>query len=405
MSLFRIGFLPLVDAALPIIAHEFGLARKQGVEIELHRDGTWAAVRDRLSYGQTDAAHLLAPLALATSLGLDRPAVPLAAPFMLGLNGNTITVSSAVAAALGIEGGVTDVGDAGRRLAQLARERAAAGARMQFAVVHRYSSHNYMLRYWLAGSGCDPDRDVDIVVVPPPLIAEAFELGEIDGSCVGEPWNSVAVDRGDGVILASTSSIWSRGVEKLLAFRSELMRDRRAEVEALIRALHEAGAIATDRSRQEEVAQLLARDAYIGLPADMIQRALSGRLIPRRGAVPVGMTDFLVLHREAANFPWRSQAMWLYSQMVRWGHAPLVPDGFEAAAAVFRPDVYRSALAGTGAILPNASAKVEGAIEVPTGAPSVSGRLIMGPDRFFDGRLFDPDRASDYVAQQMAEKA
>jgi NitT/TauT family transport system ATP-binding protein len=394
MSLFRIGFLPLVDAALPIVAHEFGIAKALGVAIELHRDRTWAAARDRLSYGQSDAAHMLAPLAIATSLGLDRPAVPLAAPFMLGLNGNTITVSRAVADTLGPNS--SGIEDSGRQLATLARERAAAGAKLRLAVVHRYSSHNYMLRYWLAACGCNSDLDVDIVVVPPPKIAEAFALGEIDGSCVGEPWNSVAVDRGDGVILASTSMIWNRGVEKLLAIRTTVLDERRDEVEALIRALHAAGELIKGRDRQAEVAALLSREEYIGLPAEMIGRALSGRLLPRRDGPIVEIPDFLVLHREAANFPWRSQAMWLYSQMIRWGHAPREAQGFEDAAAVFRPDVYRSALAGTGAILPNASAKVEGAIGTSLGAGSVSGRLIMGPDRFFDGRVFDPDHAMDY---------
>lgn len=396
MSLFRIGFLPLVDAALPIVAHEFGLAKAEGVEIELHRDRTWAAARDRLIYGQSDAAHMLAPLAIATSLGLGRPAVPLAAPFMLGLNGNTITVSAAIAEALG--GGLSDIAECGRRFAELARERAAAGGKLRLAVVHRYSSHNYMLRYWLAACGCNLDVDVDIVVVPPPQIAEAFAMGEIDGSCVGEPWNSVAVDRGDGVILASTSMIWNRGVEKLLAIRTAVLDERRSEVEALIRALHAAGALMKGKERQAEVAALLARDEYIGLPADMIGRALSGRLLPRRGGPILEIPDFLVLHREAANFPWRSQAMWLYSQMIRWGHAPFEAKGFEEAAAVFRPDVYRSALAATQAILPSASAKVEGAIGTSLGAGSVTGRLIMGPDRFFDGRMFDPDHAMDYTA-------
>ena len=396
MTSFRIGFLPLVDAVLPIVAHEFGLARDEGVGIELHRDPSWATVRDRLIYGQTDAAHILAPLAIATSLGLDRTPVPLGAPFMLGLNGNTVTLSARVAAMLG--GPYDDVAATGRRLAALARSEAEAGRKLRLAVVHRYSSHNYMLRYWLAGSGCDPDRDVEIIVVPPPFIAEAFAMGEIDGSCVGEPWNSVAVERGDGVIVAATSQIWSRGVEKLLAFRRTTLEERSAEVAALLRALHRAGAIVEDRSRQDEVAELLARPEYLGQSPALIQRALSGRIDLGGSGVPV--RDFLVLHREAANFPWRSQAMWLYSQMQRWNHAPLDPAGFEAAAAVFRPDIYRAALAGTGAILPTASAKVEGAIGVPLGASSVTGRLILGPDRFFDGQLFDPDRAEEYVAAQ-----
>jgi ABC-type nitrate/sulfonate/bicarbonate transport system substrate-binding protein len=399
MSLFRIGFVPLVDAALPIVAHAMGLAEQEGVAIELHRDSSWATVRDRLIYGQTDAAHLLAPLAIATSMGLDRPAVPLAAPFMLGLNGNTVTVSTRVAALLG-DYRVNDVTDTGRRLAAAAKAEAEGGRKLRLAVVHRYSSHNYMLRYWLAASGCDPDHDVEIVVVPPPFVADALAIGEVDGSCVGEPWNSVAVDNGDAVIVAATSHIWNRGVEKLLAFRRSTLEERRDEVEALLRALHRAGAVVSDPERRTEVAELLARPDHIGQPAELIERALAGRLMLRPGEEPTPVEDFLVLHREAANFPWRSQAMWLYSQMVRWDHADLAGHDFQEAADVFRPDIYRSALAGTGANLPGASAKVEGAISRPTGVGSTSGRLIMGPDRFFDGQSFDPDRARDYVESQ-----
>jgi len=399
MSRFRIGFLPLVDAALPIIAHEYGLADKQGVSIELHRDTSWATVRDRLIYGQTDAAHLPAPLAIATSLGLDRPAVPLAAPFMLGLNGNAIAVSTRIAAMMHLDS-IGDVAATGRVLAGVAQAEAEKGRKLRLAVVHRYSSHNYMLRYWLAASGCAPDRDVEIVVVPPPFIADALAMGEIDGSCVGEPWNSLAVMRGDAVIAAATSQIWNRGVEKLLAFRAPAIDERRSAIEALLRALHEAGKIASDPACAAEVAEMLGRPEYIGQPAELIARALGNLLILRGAEAPTPIEDFLMLHREAANFPWKSQAMWLYSQMIRWNHAPAGQRGFDEAAAVFRPDIYRSALAGIGAILPGASAKVEGAISSPLGAGSHSGRLIMGPDRFFDGQLFDPDRAQDYVASQ-----
>ncbi|MBB5685381.1 ABC transporter substrate-binding protein [Sphingobium boeckii] len=395
MSLFRIGFLPLVDAALPIIAHEFGLAKAEGVAIEMVRDPSWATVRDRLIYRQTDAAHLLAPLAIATSMGLDRPAVPLGAPFMLGLNGNAVTLSTRIAAQLEHR----EITLLGRAFAALAKSEAQAGRKLRLAVVHRYSSHNYMLRYWLAGCGCDPDADVEIVVVPPPFIADALESGEIDGSCVGEPWNSVAVERGVGVMIAPTTQIWSRGVEKVLAFRQETLTERSEDVAALIRALHAAGTIAADPAQRGAVAAMLARPGYIDQPAALIERALGNRMVLSAGASPTAIPDFLVLHRETANFPWRSQAMWLYSQMVRWGHATLAPDGFEVAAGVFRPDIYRAALASTGAILPGASAKVEGGIAQPIGVSSVSGRLIMGPDRFFDGRLFDPDRAAAYLSE------
>ncbi|HEX7822675.1 MAG TPA: ABC transporter substrate-binding protein [Sphingobium sp.] len=408
MSQFRIGFLPLVDAALPIVAHEMGLAGKEGVDLTLIKDRTWATVRDRLAYGQTDAAHLVAPVAIAMALGLDRAPTPIGAPFMLGLNGNAIAVSNVLAEALGARAGSgagtgvgldMDVRTVGERLTAIAKAQLSMGRRLRIAVVHRYSSHNYMLRYWLAACGCDPDFDVEIVVVAPPLIADAFAAGEIDASVVGEPWNSLAVERGDGVIISSTSRIWTRGVEKLLAFRSELLEERRPDVEALLRALYAAGQVAMDPAHTDMVAQLLAREEYIGLPKAVIARAITGQMICRRGEAPVKVEDFLVLHGEAANFPWRSQAMWLYSQMARWGHARPTQEGFDAAAAVFRPDVYRSAFAGTGAVLPGASLKVEGAISTPLGAGSHGGRLVMGPDAFFDGRLFDPDHPFEYLAE------
>lgn len=403
MTVFRIGFLPLVDAVLPILAHELGIAAADGLPLALVRDPSWATVRDRLIYGQTDAAHLLAPLAIATSLGLDRPAVPLVAPFMLGLNGNAVTVTPDIAAELGPRA-VTDAAATGLRLAAVARARAEAGNKLRFAVVHRYSSHNYMLRYWLAASGCDPDRDVEIAVVPPPFVAEALQSGEIDGSCVGEPWNSVAVERGVGVIVAATARIWSRGVEKLLAMRTATLGERAEEVAILLRALHKAGAAAADPAQRGDVAALLARPEYLDQPADLIERSLANRLVLAPGQPAESLDDFLVLHREAANFPWRSQAMWLYTQMVRWGHAAPDLRDLARAAAVFRPDVYRAVLAGTDAVIPNASAKVEGAISVPTGAGSVSGRLILGPDRFFDGRRFDPDDVETYLEAMLPRR-
>ena len=194
-DIMRIGFLPLVDAALPILARKLGMGEEEGLALDLVRDMSWATVRDRLVYGRTDAAHLLAPLAIATTLGLERPAATLSVPFVLGLNGNAVTLSNNLADEVAPHtGSLGDPVDTGRRLAAVARTRAAAGAKLRIGVVHRYSSHNYILQYWLRGSGASLD-DIDIVTIAPPFAADALAAGEIDGICVGEPWNSVAVDR------------------------------------------------------------------------------------------------------------------------------------------------------------------------------------------------------------------
>ena len=391
---FRLGFLPLVDAALPILAREFGFAEAEGIDLALVRDMSWATVNDRLLYGHSDAAHLLAPLAIATTLGLGRPATALSVPFVLGLNGNAITLRPDLAAQITQSGVPGDVSAIGARLAAVAR---VADKPLRFGVVHRYSSHNYMLRYWLIGCGIDPDRDVEIVTVAPPFAADSLAAGEIDGICVGEPWNSVAVDRGVGVIVAVTSQIWLRGVEKVLAMRTARIEDDHDLTAQLLRALYRAGVAFVDPARREEIATILARPEYLDGSATLIGHAISDRIVFAQGAAPVDVPDFMFQHREAANFPWVSQAAWLYAQMCVAGHAVPNEADYLAAQRVFRPDIYRAALRPLGVPLPGASSKLEGGISDSLGVGTTQGRLILGADRFFDARSFDPADLTGYL--------
>lgn len=397
-DLVRIGFLPLVDAALPILAREQGFGEEQGLDIELVRDMSWATVRDRLLYGHTDAAHMLAPLAIATALGRGRPAEPMTVPFVLGLNGNAVTFSIALAAETLESEGLGDPRAVGQRLRNVAAARVEQGRRLRFGVVHRYSSHNYMLRYWLAASGIRPDMDVEIVTISPPFAADALAAGEVDGICVGEPWNSVAVDRGVGRIALVTAQIWRRGVEKVLAMRADTAERAPDVTMRLIRAMHAAAAHFVASGTAKASAAILARAHYLDAPEDAVLRAITDRVRLTQGEAPAHIPDFMFQYREAANFPWRSQAAWLYSQMTRWDGTPFSEEEAARAENVFRPDLYRAALAGSGAVLPGASSKLEGALEGPLGAGSVQGRLVLGADRFFDGRAFDPDDIPGYLA-------
>jgi len=393
-----IGFLPLVDACLPILAHEHGFAEEEGVALAFQRDMSWATVLDRLLYGHTDAAHMVAPLAIATTLGRGRPAQPLATPFVLGLNGNAVTLTGEMAAKVAEPGRLADPAALGAALAVEARVRKAAGRRLRFGVVHRYSSHNYMLRYWLAASSIRPDEDIEIVTVAPPFVADAMETGEIDGACVGEPWNSAAVERGVGAIVLATAQIWRRGVEKVLAFRAPVLEARRPAAEALVRALRKAGAHFVDPANWEANAAILARSEYIDADPRLILGAISDRLVLVQGGEPVDYPDFMFQHREAANFPWVSQAEWLYTQLVRWDRLEFSAADAAAAARVFRPDVYRSALAGTDDLLPGASSKVEGSLARPTAVTAQQGSMTLANNAFFDGRSFDPDDLEGYLA-------
>ncbi|RDV07424.1 nitrate transporter [Sphingorhabdus pulchriflava] len=390
-AVFRLGFLPLVDAALPILARELGFAEDEGLALDLVRDMSWATVQDRLLYGHSDAAHMVAPLAIATTLGLGRPAVPLSVPFVLGLNGNAITLRPDLAAQVTQVGGPGDVSAIGASFARVAMAQKAAGTKLRLGVVHRYSSHNYMLRYWLRGTGTDPNADVEIVTIAPPYAADALTNGEVDGICVGAPWNSVAVERGAGVVIATTSQIWRRGVEKVLAVKQERLEQERERFDPLLRALYRAGEAFVDPDRLEQITSIMARPEYLDGSADAIRRVVQDLVLFADGFDPVHIPDFMFQHREAANFPWVSQAAWLYAQMVEAGHAPPHHADYQRAQAVFRPDIYRSALGPIGATLPGASSKLEGGISTPTGVGSIQGRLILTADSFFDGQSFDPD--------------
>lgn len=394
-----IGYLPLVDACLPILAQEYGFAEEEGLHLRFQRDVTWATVLDRLLYGHTDAAHLLAPLAIATALGRGRPAQNIAAPFVLGLNGNAITVTPALARQLGVQDALGDPRELGAALAHHAKIRRSEGKMLRFGVVHRYSSHSLMLRYWLAGCGIQPDREVEIVTIPPPFAGEALEQGEIDGTCVGEPWNSVAVERGVGQIILATSQIWRRGVEKVLAMRESVMEAKREETEALIRAMRKAGARFIDPAHFEDSARILASETYLDCDPALVMRAISDRLLLRPGTEPVHFPDFMFQYAEAANFPWVSQAQWIYTQMVRWDGGTINREEADRASRVFRPDIYRSALSGTGDTLPGASSKVEGSLRAKTPVSTQQGSITLDYNQFFDERVFDPEHLEAYLAQ------
>jgi NitT/TauT family transport system ATP-binding protein len=348
-------------------------------------------------FGQVQAAQMLAPLALAVTLGLSQHPAAIAAPFKLNVNGNTLVMSPNFSAALDQNMAVR-VADPVATAHDFAAAIGLHSRKPVIGIVHRFSSHALMLRYWLGFAGIDPDRDVTLRVLSPSLMVEAMRSGEIDGFIAGEPWGSVAISEGLAELVTLGSRIWQRGVEKVLAFREDWLTVNADTVDRLILALSQAAAWCDDSANHVVLADLLARDEYLGQPAELILRAITGQLVPRRGEAALSMPDAMIFHRGAAGFPWRSQALWIYSQFVRWGLTEANPQAERQAADVFRSDVYRRALAGTGEPMPGASMKVEGSIGVSLPVGSSKGALTLGPDRFFDGAVFDPADINGYLA-------
>lgn len=402
MDSITCGFLPLTDSAILVAAHEKGFAREQDIDLTLVRETSWASIRDRMAFGHFDMAHMLAPMPIADNLDLTPVKVSMIAPFALGLGGNSVTVSKVVWAEMhdaGAGSGV-DPHTAGKALRHVIAARRAKGlAPLRFGVVHPHSGHNFELRYWLAACGVDPRHDIEIVIVPPPMMALALAQGRIDGYCVGEPWNSVAVANGDGRIATVKAAIWKSSPEKVLGVKADWAAENTDTLDRVLRALYAAAAWSGAAPNHSELADILARPDYLGQPASTIERALGGRLA-LSPETSLDIADFFIPFDRAATFPWQSHALWFYSQMVRWGQIEHTTANATAAAASYRPDLYRAALAPLGVALPGASAKVEGALSGPTPVGAVSGKLVLGPDGFFDGTRFDPDEVDAYIASQ-----
>ncbi|MEP3277587.1 MAG: CmpA/NrtA family ABC transporter substrate-binding protein [Stappiaceae bacterium] len=381
------GFIPLIDASVLIVAREKGFAETEGIDLHLVRETSWANIRDRLSIGHFDVAHMLAPMPLASNLGLTPFDQRIYAPMALGLGGNAVTVSPELLDACGLEvaNGPTD---AVNQLKKIVKNRNENGeAKLRLGVVHPFSSHNLELRYWLAAGGIQPDNDIDILILPPSLMADALAARRLDGYCVGEPWNSVALASGTGQVLTTKHAIWASSPEKVLGVPASVIDAHPEAVAALLRACYASARWCTHQDNRTELAQILTRPDYLALEQPIVEAALSGE---------AGFEPF----EKAATFPWQSHALWFYTQMVRWGMLEHTGTSAETALRTYRPDLYRSALADIGAVLPSASSKVEGALReaVPVGA--TGGALILGPDGFFDGRTFDPDQVDAYIESQ-----
>jgi len=332
----RIGYVPLTDAALLQVAKARHFAAARGVEIELVADSSWANIRDKLVAGHFDAAHILAPAAIAVSLGIGQVEAPLLAPVALGLNGNAITVSQALFETLRQEaqGDMADPRVTATALARIAARRRERGeAPVTFGHVFPFSSHHYQLRLWMRAGHADPDEDVRLVVVPPPLMVFTLRRGQLDGFCVGAPWNAVAVAAGAGTILHQGTDIVRDCPEKVLAFRAEWARSHGDDVRALTEAVGDASRWAVAPSNRDALVALLTLTVGQDVSARTMERALES---PASPSGPARSATGLRLDEDAIKAD-PAQALWLYAQMVAAGQTVYSRVQAEAAAAVYAP--------------------------------------------------------------------
>jgi ABC-type nitrate/sulfonate/bicarbonate transport system substrate-binding protein len=329
----RIGFLPLTDAAPLIVAQRHGFFAKHGLQVELHREVGWATIREKIIYGELDAAQAPAPMLWATHLGFGCAPCPVLTALVLNLHGNALTLSRSL-----WDAGVRDAAS----MREIIRTRPAHQL-LTFGVVFLFSSHHLLLRDWLRGAGLDPDRDVRIVVVPPAQMFRNLAAGTIDGYCAGEPWNTLAVREGAGWCPAWSAAQQPGHVEKVLMVTQHFVQKRPSEHAALVAALVEACAWCDEPQHRESLAQLLAEADYLNLAARVIAPALTGRFDCGNGHIE-STPDFHIFHRGDANVPAAAKAAELQSALIGAGLLAAAATHPELPQHLFREDLYRDAL-------------------------------------------------------------
>lgn len=328
----RIGFLALTDAAPLIVAQRKGYFEKRGLRVMLEREVGWATIREKIIYGELEAAQAPAPMLWSAHLGLGCARSSVLTAFVFNLHGNALTLSERLYAE-----GVRDADT----LRSVARSRRGE-SRLTFGVVFPYSSHHLLLRQWLHLAGIHPETDVRIAIVPPAQMFRNLQAGTIDGYCAGEPWGSIAIRAGAGWCPTWSAAHSPGHVEKVLMVTENFAAMRASEHAALIAALAESAAWCDVAENRAELVEILSESTHLNLPARVISPALVGPFDCGHGRVE-RVPEFLVFHRGGANIPAAFKAAALQRDLISAGilNADIDP---ELPQRFFREDLYRSAL-------------------------------------------------------------
>jgi nitrate/nitrite transport system substrate-binding protein len=403
----KLGFIKLTDIAPLVIAREKGFFEEEGLNVTLEPQANWKVLLDGVTGGQLDGAHMLAGQVLASGAGIGAK-VKLVTPFSLDINGKAVTISNRVYAAIeadlprGADGKVTHpvsaaalrpVVDAGR----------AAGKPFKMGMVFPVSTHNYVLRYWLAAGGLNPGyylpedtagttgAEVQLSVTPPPQMPATLEAGTIDGYSVGEPWNQASVAKGIGVPIIVDPDIAGLTADKVFGLTEEFVKNNPNTVKALVRALIRASMWLDEENgkNRAEAVRILALPKYVGADEKVLMASMTGKFTFGSGdtrATP----EFNLFFDQNASYPYYSDAIWYLTQMRRWGQiAQSKPDQwyFDTARSVYRPDLY---MAAAESLIADGKAE-EGDFPETDGFRTYTHRAI-------DGVAFDPHKPAAYAA-------
>jgi len=369
----RFGIIALTDCSPIVIAHEKGLFKKHGIQSSISKEASWAVIRDKLQTGDNQATHMLIGMPIASTLGLLGSAKkPMVFPWILNRNGQAITLKSEF---------LGKVQEDPKALKPFVEKAKSLGEPMTFAMTFPPGTHAMWLRYYLAAGGIHPDKDVNLITIPPPQMVANMKVGKMDGFCVGEPWNARAVTDKIGFTAITTQKLWKDHPEKVCAFLADYADKNPKTVKAVLKALHEASVWLDDLGNRPEQCDIVSKPSYVNCPKDVILGRLLGDYDlgdGRKYKDPFPM----IFHERNCNYPQPKYVAWWLSQLRRWGMVTGAPDYAGIAAKVARTDLFEAAMKEIGV---------------------VHGGRDDRPETLFDGIPFDPAQPEAY-AQAFAVK-
>lgn len=352
----KVGFIPITCATPIIMAKPMGFYEKQGLNVDVIKTAGWAVIRDKTINKEYDAAHMLSPMPLAISLGAGSNPIPYTMPAVENINGQAITLS----------------------IKHKDKRDPASWKGFKFAVPFDYSMHNYLLRYYLAEHGVDPDTDVQIRAVPPPEMVANLRADNIDGFLAPDPVNQRAVYDGVGFIHILSKEIWDRHPCCAFAASKEFITTSPNTYAALLKAIIDATAFASKPTNRKQIAEAIAPANYLNQPVTVVEQVLTGTFADGLGNVR-NVPDRI----DFDPFPWESFAIWILSQMKRWGQIKGDIDYAGVARQVYLATDAAKLMKEMGLTAPAATSK-----------PFV----VMG-------KTFDPAKPEDYIASFKIKRA
>jgi nitrate/nitrite transport system substrate-binding protein len=361
----RFGIIALTDCASIVMAHELGYFKKFGINSVVSKEASWAAIRDKLSLGENHATHMLIGMPFASTMGLlGSPVKPMIAPWMINRNGQAITIANKYKAQV----------RTAKDMKPLVDRAKASGNPLTFAMTFPPGTHAMWMRYWLGSGGINPDKDVNLITIPPPQMVANMKVDKMDGCCVGEPWNARAIFDNVGYTVITSQQMWVDHPEKVCAFTEEFASKNPKSVTAVLKAMHLSSEYIDKMENRPHVAEVIARPAYINTPTEVILGRLQGKYDYGNGKTEQD-ANYMIFSKRDCNYPSRTWGYWWLTQFRRWGMVKGAPDYKGISERVLRPDIYTAAMKEMGV--------------------GVNARDLQ-PTKLADG-MFDPKNAEKYA--------